>query len=131
MLILGFKLTVPTEIVQLNQRRKELKANLAMLRRQLEGVHLKAWLDDVFNDVKTRQAKIDAMDLASRDAFSATENEAIERCMRMFALFDSYSGTKHARMRRAAGSRRSETKHDLASGLLLGLAEAEIRASPE
>jgi hypothetical protein len=131
MLILGLKLTVPRDIVQLNQRRKELKANLAMLRRQLEGVHLKAWLDDVFNDVTTRQAKIDAMDLASRDAFSATENEAIERCMRMFALFDSYSGMKHARMRRAAGSRRSETKHDLASGLLLGLAEAEIRASPE
>jgi hypothetical protein len=131
MVILGFKLTMLKDIVHLTYRRKELKANLAMLLRRLEGENLVQWLDDVSHDVKARQKKIDAMDFASGHSFSAMENDAIARCMGMFVLFEAHSSGTKQRQRLAPGIRRLETKHDAASGLLLGRAEAEIRASTQ
>ena len=63
-LALGFKLNELPLIVQMNQRRNELKANLILLQRQLELEDLVIWLDQTALDTAHRQEWIAAMESA-------------------------------------------------------------------
>ena len=49
-LLVGIKVTGAKEIVQLIERQKELKANLAMLQIVLEDENKTAWIGDVAHD---------------------------------------------------------------------------------
>jgi hypothetical protein len=126
-LVLGFKLSAFKRLVQVLQRRAELEFDFALLQRKLEDEDLAAWLDDLDHDAEHRQRR--KMALTSGCVHSTMENGAVERCQRMFALFDGSSArAKH--LKRPATVARSETKYDEATRLLFGFAEAEIRADP-
>ena len=60
--LLGFKLSAAKRLVQVNQRRIELKATLVVLEPKLEAEKLAAWLADVDHDAKQREDRIAAMD---------------------------------------------------------------------
>jgi hypothetical protein len=53
--LLGFKLSAAKRLVQVNQRRIELKAALVGLEPKLEAEKLAAWLADVDHDAKQRE----------------------------------------------------------------------------
>jgi hypothetical protein len=131
--LLGYKLNAVKRIVQVNQRRKELETALSLLQPKLEDEDLAVWLDDLNHDTKHRQGRIGEMALAaalpSGRVYSTMENGAVERCQRMFALFDGSSASA-THLQRPATIQRSETKYDEATRLLFGFAEAEIRADP-
>ena len=57
-LLVGIKLSAGKELVQVMERRKELKANLSLLRRRLEDVDLGDWLNDVDHDSKQRKDRV-------------------------------------------------------------------------
>ena len=61
-LLVGFKLNAAKEIVQIIERRKELKSNLLLLTRRLEDEARALWIDDVKSDMKPRKTKIAAME---------------------------------------------------------------------
>ncbi len=130
-LLVGIKLSAGKELVQVMERRKELKANLSLLRRRLEDVDLFDWLNDVDHDSKQRKDRVAALLLESQSGcmYTTTENEAIDRGEALFAQFDGSSGGE-TQVGHSATILRSETKLDKATGLLLGRAEAIIRASP-
>ena len=145
-LVLGYKLNVPKEILQMNQRRKELTGNLSLLQTTLDDEVIAAWIADVAHDTVRRQQQIAEMSSSKRDSsdskaplcrsfsglnalsFSELETAYFERCLRMFALFDSSSGVEH--LVHSPTIKRAETKRD-ARGVLLLRAKAEIRAAPE
>jgi hypothetical protein len=128
-LLLGFKLNVPKELTQTTQRRKELKTNLSLLQTRLDDEALAALLEDLAHDAAKRQESI--AEMASADhVYSQMENEAIEKCLGMFAMFKS-SVAKVTRLKHSVSTSRLETKQDEATGLLLGRAEAKIRAAPQ
>ena len=111
----------------MNERRKELNANLSLLCRQLESEDRMTWVDDVAYDAAQRKDRIEALALPPGRVYSTVENQAVERCLGMFALFNNNSaGTTP--LKHSATIARSEVKQDPATGLLLGRAEAEIRA---
>ena len=60
-LLVGIKLNASKEIVQVIERRTELKTYLSLLQTTLEDEDMVAWLDDVQRDVKRRQDRIAAM----------------------------------------------------------------------
>ncbi len=126
-LLLGVKLGALKRLVQVKQRRTELKTDLTLLQPKLEEEDLEAWLDDLDHDKEHRQGLLGQMALPSGCMYSTLENAAIERCQRMFALFDG-SSVSATHLKRPATIQRSETKHDEATRLLFGFAEAEIRA---
>ena len=126
-LLVGIKLTAAKEIVQVIERRKELKANIALLQLKLALEDKLTWIDDAKHDAKQRETRIGAMLAASGRVFSPMENEAIERCLGMFALFDR-SSLGATQLPRPVTVTRSETKQDAATNLLLGFSAAEIRA---
>jgi hypothetical protein len=132
-LLLGFKLSALKRLVQVTQRRTELETALSLLQPKLEDEDLAVWLDDLHHDTKHRQDRIGEMALAaalpSGRVYSTMENGAVERCQRMFALFDASSASA-THLKRPATIQRSETKYDEATRLLFGFAEAEIRADP-
>ena len=147
-LVLGYKLNVPKEILQMNQRRKELTGNLSLLQTTLDDEAIAAWIADVAQDTARRQHLIAEMSASSsnRDSsdskaplrrsfsglnalsFSELETGLFERCLRMFALFDSSSGVEH--LVHSPTIKRAETKRD-AKGVLLLRVQAEIRAASE
>ncbi len=128
--LLGFKLSAVKRLVQVNQRRTELTEALTFLHPKPEQEDLAMWLDDVDQDAKQREDRITELLSASGVLDSLMESEAIERCLGMFALFDSISGTA-TELKRPASVARSETKYNEATGLLLGRAEATLRAAPQ
>jgi hypothetical protein len=121
------KSTAAKEVVQVIERRKELKVNLSVLRRSLEDEDREDWLRDVAHDTAQRQATIDA--LASDQAYTAAEERQLEKGEAMFAEYDGSSATV-TQLKRSGTIARSETKLDEAGCLLLGRAEAEVRISP-
>jgi hypothetical protein len=127
-LLVGIKVTGAKEIVQLIERRKELKANLATLQIVLEDENKKAWIGDVAHDSKQRMDLIAEMESASGSAYSVIENGLLDKGAAMFAAFDS-SPARVTELEHSATSMRSETKLDVATGLLLGRAAVTIRAS--
>jgi hypothetical protein len=127
--LLGFKMSALKRLVQVNQRRAELKAALVLLQPKLEDEDLAAWLDDCDEDKVQRQSKICELALPSGREYNAMENESIAKCLRMFALFERNSvGARE--LPRPATITRLETKYDEVTRLLLGLATAQIRAHP-
>ena len=127
-LSVGMKSTAASQLVQVIERRKELKVNLSLLRRSLEDDDLVDWLGDVAHDTAQRQATIDA--LASDQAYTAAEERQLEKGEAMFAEYDGSSATA-TQLKRSGTIARSETKLDEAGRLLLGRAEAEVRVSPQ
>ena len=131
-LALGFKLNELPLIVQMNQRRNELKANLILLQRQLELEDLVIWLDQTALDTAHRQEWIAAMESAlasGRLSHSNMENDTIEKGLGMFAAFEA-SSLPAAQQNLSGSILRMETKLDAASGRMLGLVEAIIGTSP-
>jgi hypothetical protein len=92
-LLVGIKLTCARDIVQVIERRKELQANLLLLRRMVEDEDLVDWLNDVAHDMAQRQGRVGEMALSSGRVYDAMENGAIAKCRGMFALFDSNSAS--------------------------------------
>jgi hypothetical protein len=127
--LVGIKLTSAKDLVQIVERRKELKANLSLLRRMLEDKGLVDWLDDVEHDMSQRQGRVGEMASPSGRVYDAMENGAIAKCRGMIALFDSNSASA-TQLPHPATIARLETKQDAASNLVLGFAELEIRAPP-
>ncbi len=128
-LLVGIKLTACKELVQIMERRKELKANLSLLRRRLEDADLAEWLEDVSYDMKRRCERIVAMSSAPGRVYNAAESKMIEENLRMFAVFEG-SPTGVSELRHSASIDRAQTKHEHASGCLLGRGEAVYRAAP-
>ena len=126
---MGFKLTAPKRLVQVNQRRTELKAALELLQPKVEEEALAMFLENVAHDAEQRQARIAEMALPSGLVYSTMENHAVARCLGMFDMFGSNSAGATGPSR-SATMKRLETKFDEATRLLLGFAEAEIRADP-
>jgi hypothetical protein len=125
--LLGYKFHALKLIIQVNKRRTELNASLALLQPKVDEEALVEWLDDCDHDAAQRRARIGEMLLASGRVYSTMERGAIETCLDMFTLFDSSSdGT--TQQTRSATIKRLETKQDSATRRLLGRAEAEIRA---
>ena len=57
-LLIGIKLTAAKELVQITERRKELRANISALRMTLEHQDTIDWIDDVMHDAKEREDRI-------------------------------------------------------------------------
>jgi hypothetical protein len=131
-LLVGIKVTGAREIVQLIERRKELKANLVLLQLALEDESKEAWIGDVAHDSKQRIDLIAEMESAHTSgsglAYSVIETGLLDKGAAMFAAFDS-SPARVTELEHSATSMRSETKLDVATGLLLGRAAVTIRAS--
>ena len=127
MLLVGIKLTAAKEIVHTIERRKELKENIAVLQVKLELEEKLTWIDNATHDAAQREVRIGEM-LAAPSVYSSMENEAIQRCLGMFALFES-SSAGATQLLRSSTMTRLETKHDAATNLLLGCSTGEIRAS--
>ena len=128
LVLLGFKLNAPKQLLQVIQRRKELSQALEVLQPQLEADQLEVFLANLNYDKAQRRERIGKLALASSPVYSTTEKEAIERCLAMCALFERSSG----RVTQLSGSKlltRLETKYDEATRLLFGRAECEVRAA--
>jgi hypothetical protein len=130
----GFKMNALKEIVQIVQRRKELKGNISLLHTLLEPEDLATWLADVAHDEGRRGARVAAIDSAHQ-VYDEVEDSLLEQGRALFRRFDSSSGK--ATERKAASAQahtlvRSETKVEQATGLLLGRTEVIIRgATPQ
>jgi hypothetical protein len=127
---LGFKLSALKRLVQVNQRRTELKAALILLQPKVEAEKLAVWLADVEHDAKQREDRIAAMDSASGRVYTMPEASLLAQGAGMFAVFEASSaGAKQ--LAHSATVLYSETKLDAATGLLFGRAAAMVRATPQ
>jgi hypothetical protein len=129
LVLMGFKLSALKRLLQLSQRRTELKAALKLLQPKVEEEALAMFLGDVDHDTAERQARIAEMALPSGRVYSTMENQAVARCLGMLVMFDSNSAGA-TQPNSSATMKRLETKFDEATRLLFGFAEAEIRADP-
>jgi hypothetical protein len=128
--LLGFKLSALKRLVQVNQRRTELKAALVLLQPKVEAEKLAVWLANVEHDVNQREDRIAAMDSAVGRVYKISEAEMLAKGAEMFAVFEASSaGAK--RLTHSPLIMYSETKLDVATHLLYGRAAAMVRATPE
>jgi hypothetical protein len=95
----------------------------------VEEEDLAMFLEDVDHDTEERQARIRSLASPSGRIYSTMENHAVARSLGMFDVFESNS-TGTTQLNCSATMKRLETKFDEATRLLLGFAEAEIRADP-
>jgi hypothetical protein len=129
-LLVGVKVTSAKELVQINERRKELKANLVLLQAALEDENKIAWIHDVTHDTKQREDRIAELESASGHVYDLLEDALIAKGDAMFAVFEASSaGAKLSK--HSALILYSETKLDAATGLLLRRAAAMLRATPQ
>jgi hypothetical protein len=128
--LLGYKLSALKRLVQVNQRRTELKAALVLLEPRVEAEKLAVWLADAEHDAKQREDRIAAMDSAAGRVYDMLEAEVLAKGAEMFAMFEaSLAGVKQ--LQHSPLVTCSETKLDEATGLLLGRAAAIVRATPQ
>jgi hypothetical protein len=128
--LLGFKLNALKRIVQVNQRRTELKASLVSLQPAVEAEKLAVWLADVEHDANQRKDRIAALDSTAGGVFDMLEAEVLAKGADMFAVFEaSLAGAKQ--LTHSATVLYSETKLDAVTGLLFGRAAAVVRATPQ
>ena len=128
--LLGFKLSALKRLVQVNQRRTELKAALVLLQPKVEAEKLAVWLANVEHDVNQREDRIAAMDSASGRVYNTSEAELLAKGAGMFAAFEASSaGAKQ--LTNSETVTYSETKLDEATHHLLGRAAAMVRATPQ
>ena len=128
--LLGFKLSALKRLVQVNQRRTELKVALALLQPQVEAEKLDAWLADVEHDAKQREDRIAAMGSTAGREYSTLETDLFKKGADMFAGFEA-SAARAKQLTHSPLVACSETKIDEATGLLLGRAVVLIRATPQ
>ncbi len=129
LVLMGFKCHGLKRLVQLSQRRTELKAALALLQSKVEEEALVMFLEDVDHDATQRQTKVGELASPSGRVYSTMENAAVERCLGMFALFESNNEVA-TQLKHSATITRLESKYDKATGLQFGFATLEIRAAP-
>jgi hypothetical protein len=131
-LLVGLKLNAAKEIVQIGERRAELKKNLAVLLWKLEDEDEEVWIGDVHHDTKEREEKIAALGLASGLVYSMMETAAVERCLGMFALFERQRSNSEAitQLKHGPTIAQLESTYDKATRLQFGFATLEIRAAP-
>jgi hypothetical protein len=128
--LLGFKLSAAKRLVQVNQRRIELKAALVLLEPRVEAEKLDAWLADVAHDKKHREDRIAAMDSAAGREYNISEAELLAKGSDMLAVFEASSaGVKQ--LGHSATVMCSEAKLDAATHRLFGRAVAMVRATPQ
>ena len=129
-LLVGIKMTCAKDIVQMTERRKELKANLALLQKVLQVEAKKSWIEDVTHDTKQRREMIAELGSASGLSYSHTEEALVRKGDAMLAVFEASSAgaklSKHSALTTC-----SETRLEEATGLLLGRAVVSIRARPQ
>jgi hypothetical protein len=130
-LLLGFKLNAFKRLVQVTQRRNELQMALRTLQPKLDRENLTVWLDGLKDDAQGRADRIAAMEPPSGLPYGTMESAMIETGMAMFVVFESSSAGVERVNKPFASVDRSETKLDKKSGLMLGRAEAKVRASPQ
>ncbi len=94
---------------------------------QLEDEKLAKWLVDLSLDKEQRDSRVSAMLLPSCCVYSTMEDEAIATCLGIFGLLEK-SSIGATELKHSVRISRLETKHDEATGLLLGRANAAIRA---
>jgi hypothetical protein len=124
--LLGFKLSALRRLVQVSQRRAELKAALVLLEPKVEAEKLAVWLADVEHDANQREDRIAAMNSAAGRVYDMSEAEVLAKGAEMFAVFEANSaGAKQ--LTHSATVLYSETKLDAATGLLFGRAAAMVR----
>jgi hypothetical protein len=128
--LLGYKLSALKRLVQVNQRRTELKATLVLLEPRVEAEKVAVWLADAEHDATQREDRIAAMDSAAGRVYDMSEAESLAKGAEMFAVFEASSaGAKQ--LTHSATVMYSETKLDAPTGLLLGRAVAMVRATPQ
>ncbi len=128
--LLGYKLSALKRLVQVNQRRTELKAALVLLEPRVEAEKVAVWLADAEHDAKQREDRIAAMDSAAGRVYDMLEAEVLAKGAEMFVVFEASSaGAKQ--LEHSATVMYSETKLDAATGLLFGRAAAMVRAAPQ
>ena len=91
--LLGFKLSALKRLVQVNQRRTELKASLVSLQPAVEAEKLAVWLADVEHDAKQRKDRTAAMDSAAGRVYNMLEAELLAKGADMFAVFEASSAS--------------------------------------
>ena len=128
--LLGFKLSALKRLVQMNQRRIELKAALVLLQPQVEAEKRDVWLADVEHDAKQREDRIAAMDSTAGREYNLLEANLLKKGADMFAGFEA-SDASAKQLTHSPLVTCSETKIDEATGLLLGRAVVLIRATPQ
>jgi hypothetical protein len=129
-LLAGFKLNTPKELLQTIQRRKELKANLALLQPKLEVEDLTGWLDAVAHHVAKRSAKIGEMALPSDSVHSPMENEAVAKCLRKFGVSVKLEASPE-RSRPTTLIKSKRNPNLLQHAVAFKRDEIEIRAAPQ
>jgi hypothetical protein len=128
--LLGFKLSALKRLVQVNQRRTELKASLVSLQPAVEAEKLAVWLADVEHDAKQREDRIEETESAAGRVYEMSEAEVLAKGADMFAAFEASSaGAKQ--LTHSATHMYSETKLDEATHLLLCRAAAMVRATQQ
>ena len=128
-LLMGVKMSAFKEIMQLRQRRHELRGNLKQLERPIEAEELAAWISDVELDSEERQAKIAL--LGAAQSYTPAEDELVGKSLELFDRYDASQVTPVS-LKHAATVELAETKYDEERHMLLGRAVALIRgATPE
>jgi hypothetical protein len=128
-LLMGVKMSAFKEIMQLRQRRQELRGNLKQLKRPIEAEELAAWISDVELDSEERQAKIAL--LGAAQSYTPAEDELVGKSLELFDRYDASQVTPVS-LKHAATVELAETKYDEERHMLLGRAVALIRgATPE
>ena len=128
-LLVGIKLSAAKEVVQVLERRKELKTNLELLQLKLEHEDLATWVANVAHDASQRQKTMDAIEPASGQVYTTAEGEAIAHGEAMFAQYDD-SSAPVTPLKHSGALARAETKLDKAGHFLLGRAETQAWAEP-
>ena len=128
-LLVGVKLPAAREIVQIIERRKELKANLSLLRMRLEEDDLVHWLEDVAHDRKQRSARrIAMMTPASGGMYNARESQMVDGLLDLVAQYE-HSSAGVTQLKHSPTVERVALKHADASGLPLVRGEFVCRAA--
>ncbi len=92
-LLVGIKVTAAKELVQLIERRKEIKVNLFLLQRREEIEDKDAWIVDVAHDAQEREDRIAELGSASELTYSTSERATIQQGAGLFTAFESSSAS--------------------------------------
>jgi hypothetical protein len=127
--LLGFKVSALKRLIQVVQRRTELKAALALLQSNFENEALAAFLDCVKHDKAQRECRARELALPSERVHTQMEKTALEKGAGLYSAFESNS--EQATQLAHSLSTRSELKYEAATRRMLGHVEAVIQADPQ
>jgi hypothetical protein len=127
--LLGFKVSALRRLVQVVQRRTELKAALALLQSKFENEALAAFLDGVKHDKVQRECRTGELALPFERVYTQMEKTALEKGAGMYSVFESNS--EQATQLAHSLSMRSELNYEEATRRMLGHVEALIQSDPQ